>query len=278
MFNALLDRQQNAQEWQKIPWDDPDFSRRMLREHLTQSHDAASRRSTIIEQHVNWIHHVALQEKPSVILDLGCGPGLYTKRLAELGHTCTGIDFSPASIEYARQHSACTYAAGDLREQEFGGGYDLVMMIYGEFNTFSPEDGQRILDKAYDALKPGGLLLLEPHTYEAVQRMGQEESTWYTAESGLFSDEPYICLNEAVFAENDQRAVNRHFVIDAASGKITVYGSTTQAYTITEYRELLKRFDDVTFYPSLTGVVERGDFGTILARKLAHPGGSDWEI
>jgi len=32
----------------KIPWDDPDFSRRMLAEHLSQEHDMASRR-------VEWI-------------------------------------------------------------------------------------------------------------------------------------------------------------------------------------------------------------------------------
>ena len=31
-------------EGDKIPWNDPDFSRRMLREHLSQAHDAASRR------------------------------------------------------------------------------------------------------------------------------------------------------------------------------------------------------------------------------------------
>ena len=29
-------------EGDKIPWNDPDFSERMLREHLTQDHDLAS--------------------------------------------------------------------------------------------------------------------------------------------------------------------------------------------------------------------------------------------
>ena len=35
---------QNDDPWQgayEIPWDDPDFSRRMLAEHLTQDHDVA---------------------------------------------------------------------------------------------------------------------------------------------------------------------------------------------------------------------------------------------
>ena len=41
-------------------------------------------------------------ERGARVLDLGCGPGLYTTRLAKLGHTCVGIDFSPASIAYAK--------------------------------------------------------------------------------------------------------------------------------------------------------------------------------
>ena len=44
-------------EGDKIPWHDPDFSRRMLREHLSQQHDAASRRVEIIDRQVAWIHH-----------------------------------------------------------------------------------------------------------------------------------------------------------------------------------------------------------------------------
>ena len=59
------------------PWNDPDFSQRMLKEHLSQRHDAASRRTPTIKKHVNWIHNVVLDGKPSHVLDLGCGPGLY---------------------------------------------------------------------------------------------------------------------------------------------------------------------------------------------------------
>ena len=56
----------------KIPWDDPDFSRRMLREHLSQDHDLASRRVEWIDKQVTWIHRELLQRRPSRILDLGC--------------------------------------------------------------------------------------------------------------------------------------------------------------------------------------------------------------
>ena len=95
-------------EGEKIPWNDPVFSARMLREHLSQAHDAASRRFETIDKHVAWIHRTILAGRPAKILDLGCGPGLYASRLARLGHTCAGIDFSPASIAYAREQArAC---------------------------------------------------------------------------------------------------------------------------------------------------------------------------
>lgn len=86
----------------KIPWDDPAFSARMLREHLSQEHDRASRRFAGIDAHVSWLHRTFLGSAPSRILDLGCGPGFYTSRLARLGHRCVGVDFSPASVSTLR--------------------------------------------------------------------------------------------------------------------------------------------------------------------------------
>ena len=43
----IIQRIPNPRPWsegEKIPWNEPGFSRRMLREHLSQEHDAASRR------------------------------------------------------------------------------------------------------------------------------------------------------------------------------------------------------------------------------------------
>ena len=44
-------------EGEKIPWNDPESSDRMLEYHLTQEHDLASRRFDIIDRHVDWIHN-----------------------------------------------------------------------------------------------------------------------------------------------------------------------------------------------------------------------------
>jgi ubiquinone/menaquinone biosynthesis C-methylase UbiE len=252
-------------EGENIPWNEAGFSSRMLLEHLSQEHDAASRRFPIVEQHIEWIHRELLQGQPTSILDLGCGPGLYTTRLARLGHTCTGIDFSPASIRYAQQQAekeqlACAYHLGDLRAVDFGLGrgdraYGLVMLIFGEFNVFKPEHASAILEKASRALQIGGRLLLEPHPFSTVQKLGQSPPAWHSAESGLYSDRPYLYLEESFWDAARRAATNRYWVIDAGTAQVSRYASSYQAYSNAEYHSLLERigFTEIEFYPSLSG-------------------------
>ena len=276
----IIHRQPNPQPWsegEKIPWNDPAFSKRMLKEHLSQAHDAASRRSETIDAQVGWIHQVVLKGQPSRILDLGCGPGLYTARLAGLGHTCAGIDFSPASIAYAKEQAIardlnCQYSEADIRSAEYGSGYDLVMSIFGEFNVFRPEDARKILAKSFAALKPGGYLLLEPHTFEIVRELGNQPRSWHATESGLFGDEPYLYLQENIWVDEARVAIQRYYIVDVTSGEVTCHSSSTQAYTNEEYRTLLTEcgFVAVTFFDSIGGSGNSfaGLLG-ILARKSA---------
>jgi SAM-dependent methyltransferase len=247
-------------EGEKIPWNDPEFSRRMLAEHLSQEHDWASRRAATIDMHVDWIHRSVLSEVPSRVLDLGCGPGLYAARLAALGHTCTGIDFSPASISYAGEQAsksrlACTYVLEDVRLADFGTDNALVMFIFGESNVFTRDDFEKILRKAHAALSPGGHLLLEVHTFETVREVGSSPASWYSSPSGLFSERPHLYLQENFWDRDRAVATQRYFVVDAHTGQVTRYASSMQAYSPEEYLTLLHGcgFRQVRFFPSLMG-------------------------
>jgi SAM-dependent methyltransferase len=259
-------------EGEKIPWDDPAFSQRMLSEHLSQAHDAASRRAETVDAHVDWIERVVLDGRRSRILDLGCGPGLYTSRLAMRGHTCVGIDFSPASVEHAIETATsadldCVYRLGDLRETEFSSGFDLVMLIFGEFNVFRPSDAQSILARARQALAAGGRLLLEVHTVGAVRQIGTAAPTWRSAESGLFSDRPHLRLEEAFWDGSRQVATERYLIIDARTGDVTRYAQSIQSYSDAEYHAMLADagFSLDGIFPSLTGVDNGGDFYALVA-------------
>ena len=263
-------------EGDNIPWDDPDFSRRMLSEHLSQEHDAASRRFDKIDRHIDWIHDRLLDERSSKILDLGCGPGLYLQRLARLGHECIGIDFSPASIEYAGRESKkegldIDYRLDDIRIASFGGGFDLIMLIYGEFNVFPPGDATRIAENIYTGLNPGGTALLEVHTFEEIRRNGQESSSWYSAEAGLFSKKPHLCLQEHFWAPESRTATRRFYIVDTRGRTVDRYAQSFQAYTDDEYFTLLIRsgFSGVDTFSSLTGDVADREEGyrVLLATK-----------
>jgi len=247
-------------EGEKIPWHEPGFSVRMLAEHLSQSHDMASRRAERIDAHVSWIHGRVLGGRTARVLDLGCGPGLYTERLAILGCECVGIDFGPASVEYAQAEARakalpCTYRLGDIRKVDYAGPYDLVMLIFGELNVFRPSDAECILGKAHAALSPGGLLLLEPQTFDAVRSTGRQAASWSSFGEGLWSDRPHLVLEESFWDENAAVATTRYFVIDAATGDVSRYASSVQAYTDDELRSLLTAcgFADVRLFPSLSG-------------------------
>jgi SAM-dependent methyltransferase len=266
----------------KIPWDDPGFSERMLQVHLDQEHDWASRRFEKIDVHVDWIHHTLLSSRPARILDLGCGPGLYASRLARIGHECVGIDFSPASIAYAvdtaeRDKLRCTYRQEDVRTAEYSTGFDLAMLIFGEFNAFRPLEAASILRKTFAALSEGGLLLLEVSTSESLEEIGKQGPSWYSASSGLFSERPHLCLEEYFWVAQESVLTVRHFIVDAATGQVTQHVNNLQAYSDEQYQSLLSKssFVEIQFFPSqMSGMDEtQGDFFAIVARKPGERSG-----
>lgn len=270
----LLGRSPEPEPWAEgdnIPWHEPGFSARMLREHLSQEHDAASRRAGQIDRHVGFIAGEVLGGRPARVLDLGCGPGLYSARLARLGCACRGIDYSPASIAYAGEHAppGCEYVLGDVRQTEFGQGHDLVMLLYGELNVFRPEHARELLRRAGVALGPGGRLLLEPHTFAAVRDLAGAPS-WSCHAEGLFSPGPHLLLTETFWHGRDQAATLRYWVVDLDTGEVSRCAQTMQAYDDTAYAALLTDagLREVARWPSLTGGAdEPGPLFALLAER-----------
>ena len=282
MMKSLLDivnRASTPTPWSEgdnIPWDDPGFSERMLAEHLSQDHDLASRRSETIDGHVDWIYSSVLGGRPGRVLDLGCGPGLYAQRLARRGCEYVGVDFSPASIRYASETAAssdlnCRFIHGDLRDQDFGSGFNLVMMVYGQFNVFPRNVAMKILKKAHAALEPGGSLVLELQAAEQINRGGGSGPTWYSSPAGLFSDRPHIVLQENSWDEETSTSTTRFLVIDASTGAVSNYALSNEAYTDQELEEALRTagFDKVKAIASLNGqtVDEESDMPVVVAHR-----------
>ncbi len=224
----------------KIPWHDEAFSRRMLAEHLDQSHDRASRKQAVIEAQVDYLATSVLPENARV-LDLGCGPGLYCRELAQRGYRCTGMDYSPASIEYARDHDPdSVYRLADVLEVDLESGFDMAMMLYGEFQTFPPATAERLLGRMKDAVFPDGAVVLEVQTAQVVHAIGRQPSTWRAMAGGLFCETPHVWLKEHFWLDDERVAVTRHYVLDEA-GSVTEYADTLQSYAEHEFVELFQR-------------------------------------
>lgn len=282
-LRELIGREMPPRPWaegEKIPWNDPAFSGRMLREHLSQDHDLASRRQTVIDRHVRWIHETCLNAKPERILDLGCGPGFYAERLARLGHRCVGIDFSPASVAYATSQAARAglpneYRCEDIRSADYGNDFGLAVLVFGEFNVFRRADAERLLSKIFATLRAGGMLVLEPHTYAMVEAMGRRPASWRAAANGLFSARPHVCLEESFWDDDAHATTIRYFIIDAETGEANRYASTMQAYSEAEYDAMLAAagLRAIRRLPSLSGSEEDRHEGLFVLTAV-KPGGA----
>lgn len=242
----IYDRPQPAVPWREggnLPWDDPDFSERMLHEHLDQTHGAASRPLIEIERQIEVIWQWLHLSPGARVLDVTCGPGLYAVRLAQRGCLVHGIDISPASIRYARALAEqegvadrCHFTQADVRDalpREAGAGYDAALFLYGQLAVFPREEAAMLLRECAQALRTGGRLLIELLDFERLDRR-PHSSWWYTDRGGLWGDFPYLHLGERDWDEERRASIERYFIINLETGEMQIYGIADQGYPTSE--------------------------------------------
>jgi len=165
--------------------------------------------------------------------------------LARRGHSAFGIDFSPASIEWAKSSAAeqsldCEFVHDDIRQADFGTGFDLAMLLFGEMNVFTADDLRLIVRKARAALNPDGVLLLEPHEPGVIRVNFESNPTWSAQKSGLFSAQPHMLLEEGFWHDDEQVAVKRWYVVDAEQSEVEMFSQTVVEYTKNDLVKLVE--------------------------------------
>jgi len=199
-------------------WNDPYISKQMLKYHLSEDTDAASRKGAMIQKIVDWVVDYLQLKSGDRLLDLGCGPGLYAAQFAKKGLQVTGIDFSSNSIEYAKKHAQEHQLDLDYQVQNYltlnlSKKYDVVCLIYGDFCTFSLEQRKLILENVQNVLKPGGYFVFDVTTREHRKQYGNKNN-WYAAKDGFWKAGVHLVLEEGFDYPEHLIYLDQYVVID----------------------------------------------------------------
>jgi cyclopropane fatty-acyl-phospholipid synthase-like methyltransferase len=177
-------------------WTDEHTSAQMLKCHLAEDTDLASRRMAFIERSVDWlVSHLGIAAGTRLI-DFGCGPGLYTSRLAKRGAEVTGIDFSQRSLEYARNQAGTLgldihYVHQNYLDFTTDKRFDVALMIYCDFCALSPSQRKTLLGIFRSILQPGGRIVMDVHSVAYFDRLVESASYARSLQAGFWSSEPY---------------------------------------------------------------------------------------
>lgn len=251
-------------------WTEPHISKQMLKAHLDYNGDGASRNIESINKTIVFLEGIIKDRKE--ILDLGCGPGLYAEKLCIIGKKVTGIDFSEGSIEYAKNIASqkkipIEYICKDIFSLDYNGQYDVVLQIYGEVNTFSDEERNKLFDVVKKSLKDGGLFIFDVST--PLWRMkNRVNKNWYVSEVGFWREEKHMVLENG-FEYNNDIWLDQYVVID--KNNLKVYRNWFHDYTEDVIKQVVLNsgFSKVKVIKGLyeQDLVEESDWLTVIAEK-----------
>ncbi|PKO14045.1 MAG: class I SAM-dependent methyltransferase [Chloroflexi bacterium HGW-Chloroflexi-10] len=255
-------------------WTDPYISKQMLAYHLDQNSDAASRKGETIQRTVDWIVSFLGIKEGNSLIDLGCGPGLYTSRFAKYGLKVTGVDFSQNSINYAinsahQQGLEITYRCQDYLQLTDEAQYDAALLIYGDFCPLSPEKRTTLLANVQRLLKPGGFFVLDVTT-PFLRKYAGLKNGWYAAGSGFWKPTAHLVLEQGFDYEGDVY-LDQYIVVEE-NAKVTVYRNWFQDYTADRIRAELQSngFLVQSMWSDLTGTdyQQESEWIGVVARRV----------
>ena len=283
MFNELEKINQRPKPFEFYTaeelWTNEHTASQMLKYHLNESVDISSRNKKFIEESVEWIASHFNVNKNTKIADFGCGPGLYTSRLAEKGADVTGIDFSKNSLEYAKNTAKekglnIEYIWSNYLEFETQESlkFDLITMIYGDFCALSPAQRKTLLNKFQKLLKPDGSILLDMYSIHAYDQ--REEVAMYECNqlNGFWSPEKYYGFLNTFKYDKEKVMLDKYTIIEKSQ--------TREVYNWLQYFDkdsITKEFEESglhveEFYSNVAGkpFSPKSDDIAVVAKKVTE--------
>ncbi|MDR2903407.1 MAG: class I SAM-dependent methyltransferase [Clostridiales bacterium] len=196
--------------------------------------------------------------KPELVLDLACGTGSITGRLAAKGYDLIGIDRSAEMLMAAQEKQPggrpILYLCQDMRAFELFGTVDAAVCICDGMNYLT-EDGDllTVLKLMRNYLNPGGYFIFDLNTQYKFSEILSENSF-----SEIRENEAYIWENyyDAAKKINEYRAT---FFVKSKNGRYERFDEVhyERAYAIEEVTETIAAagltlaavYDNLTFDP-----------------------------
>lgn len=206
----------------------------MLAHHLTADDDLASRSHAFIDTSVAWLTGSLGLGPGSRVLDLGCGPGLYSHRLARAGIEVLGVDVSRRSLEHARtvaeaEQLPARFRLGSYLEVDLGSGHDAAILIYEDYCVLSPAQRGLLLGRVREALRPGGRLVMDVTAAPRFEEHTDGSVTRADLGDGFWADPPYVGRVDT-WTYPDLRLVLKRYVIDKP-GRVDATGEAQDGWT-----------------------------------------------
>lgn len=232
-------------------WNDEHTSQQMLNFHLDEGVDLASRTRAFIERSVEWMASRFAIGPGVRIADFGCGPGLYSRRLAERGAAVTGIDFSERSIRYAMQtaadHLDVEYVLQNYLEFSTDKRFDLITLIYCDFCALSPAQRHRLLEKFRTLLDGDGCLLFDVCSLTAFAKQVERAKCERRLLDGFWSADDYFGFLNTFKYEAEKVVLDKYTIVEASRTRVV--------YNWLQYYSL----------ESITGELEENGFRVVEA-------------
>jgi 2-polyprenyl-3-methyl-5-hydroxy-6-metoxy-1,4-benzoquinol methylase len=223
MFDELTEINARPEPFQyyttDMLWTDNHTSKKMLEYHLNEALDVSSRNIAFIDRSVEWIVSHFWIDSNTSIADFGCGPGLYTNRLAEKGAEVTGIDFSERSIQHAedeakRRRLTINYVNQNYLEFETKKQFNLILMIMCDYCALSPDQRKIMLNKFYKFLKPEGSVLLDGYSLNAFNQREEVSRYEHNLLGGFWSPEDYYGFLNTLKYEKEKVILDKYTIIE----------------------------------------------------------------
>jgi SAM-dependent methyltransferase len=125
--------------------------------------------AAMVDDDMRVVRRVLEAEEVASVLDVPCGDGRITIRLAAAGSRAIGVDIAAGEVEHARRAAAAAgvradFAVGDLSALPDVGPVDAVLSWGNSFGYLTPGDTARSLTGMHRALRSSGRLVLESMT------------------------------------------------------------------------------------------------------------------